>query len=147
MITSSTPYGKPEDGLNALRLYLTLGVSFVASAMSSKIKELAKLIQEGMNYPGFAVVHVQSPCTVYNDTYEQLKGNVKKGIEPLAWDIDEGHDPSDLEAANNVINKGGVPMGVIYRAPGRVPFDIRIREMASKAQQKSVEDIVNSYAF
>ena len=147
MITSSTPYGKPEDGLNALRLYLTLGVSFVASTVSSKIKELAKLIRDGMNYPGFAVVHVQSPCTVYNDTYEQLKGNVKKGIEPLAWGIDEGHDPSDLEAAHAVINKGGVPMGVIYRAPERVPFDVRIVEMAARAKQKTVQDMMNSYTL
>ncbi|MDP7628701.1 MAG: thiamine pyrophosphate-dependent enzyme, partial [SAR202 cluster bacterium] len=147
MITSSTPYGKPEDGLNALRLYLTLGVSFVASTVSSKIKELAKLIRDGMNYPGFAVVHVQSPCTVYNDTYEQLKGNVKKGIEPLAWGIDERHDPSDLEAAHAVINKGGVPMGVIYRAPERVPFDVRIVEMAARAKQKTVQDMMNSYTL
>ena len=147
MVTSSTPYGKPEDGLNALRLYLTLGVSFVASAMSSKIKDLAKLIHDGMEYPGFAVVHVQSPCTVYNDTYEELKGNAKKGIEPLAWEIDEDHNPSDIEAAHGVVNRGGVPLGVIYQAEGRVPFDARIREMVSNAKPKSVQEMVDSYSF
>lgn len=147
MVTSSTPYGKPEDGLNALGLYLTLGVSFVASAMSSKIKDLAKLIHDGMSYPGFSVVHVQSPCTVYNDTYEQLKGNAKKGIEPLAWEIDGDHDASDLEAAHDVVNRGGVPLGVIYQAEGRVPFDIRIREMVAKAKPKTVRQIVDSYSF
>lgn len=147
MITSSTPYGKTEDGLNALRLYLTLGVSFVASTISSKIKDLAKLILDGMSYPGFAVIHVQSPCTVYNDTYEELKGNVKKGIEPLAWEIGKGHDSSDFKAANDLINQGGVPMGVIYRAPERMPFDARIREMAVKAKQKTVQEIINSYSF
>ena len=36
MVTSSTPYGKPEEGLDALRLYLTAGVSYVASAISSQ---------------------------------------------------------------------------------------------------------------
>ena len=147
MVTSSTPYGKPEDGLNALRLYLTLGVSFVASAMSSKIKDLAKLIHDGMEYPGFAVVHVQSPCTVYNDTYEELKGNAKKGIEPLAWEIDEDHNPSDIEAAHGVVNRGGVPLGVIYQAEGRLPFDARIREMVSNAKPKSVQEMVDSYSF
>ena len=40
MVTASTPYGKPEDGLNALRLYLTVGASYVASGMSSKISTI-----------------------------------------------------------------------------------------------------------
>ncbi|MCX8214447.1 MAG: thiamine pyrophosphate-dependent enzyme, partial [SAR202 cluster bacterium] len=52
MVTSSTPYGKTEDGLNALRLYLTLGVSVVASAMSCKINDLADMICQGMDHPG-----------------------------------------------------------------------------------------------
>ena len=147
MVTSSTPYGKPEDSLNALRFYLSVGASFVASAMSSKIKDLAKLIYDGMNYPGFAIVHVQSPCTVYNDTYEVLKGNAKKGIEPLAWSIDEEHDSSDIAAAHDVVNQGGVPLGVIYRAEGREPFEARMETIEEKAKTKTVQQMIDSYAI
>ena len=146
MVTSSTPYGKPEEGLNALRLYLTLGASYVASAMSSKIKDLAGLINDGMSYPGFAVVHVQSPCTVYNNTYEQLKGNPRKGIEPLAWPVSEDHDAGDLGAANGIVDMGGVPLGLIYKAEGRPPFEDRMRQMAEKATPKTIEDLVETYA-
>ena len=78
--TSSTPYGKMEASVNPLALYLTLGVSFIASGFSGKPRELADLITQGMEHPGFAVVHVQSPCTTYNNTYEVLKGNPRKGI-------------------------------------------------------------------
>jgi 2-oxoglutarate ferredoxin oxidoreductase subunit beta len=147
MVTASTPYGKAEVGLNALRLYLTVGVSFVASAMSSKIKDLADLMYRGMEYPGFSVVHIQSPCTEYNDTYEVLKGNPRKGIEPLAWEIGDDHDPSDLGAAHNVVDNGGVPLGIIYQAEGRVPFDERIREMAGKAKLRTNQELVDSYAL
>ena len=147
MVTSSTPYGKPEDGLNALRFYLSVGASFVASAMSSKIKDLAKLIYDGMTYPGFAIVHVQSPCTVYNDTYEVLKGNAKKGIEPLAWSIDEEHDSSDIAAAHDVVNQGGVPLGVIYRAEGREPFEARMETIEEKAKTKTVQQMIDSYTI
>ena len=147
MVTSSTPFGKPEDGLNALRYYLTVGASFLASALSSKINDLAEMIYQGMEYPGFAVVHVQSPCTEYNDTYEVLKGNPKKGIEPLAWDIPDEHDPKDLESANEIVARGGVPLGVLYQAEGPVPFDTRMIEMASKAKPKSVQELVDSYAI
>ena len=94
MVTSSTPYGKPEEGLNALKLYLTYGVAHVASAMSSKIKELAGMIYDAMEYPGFSIVHVQSPCTEFNDTYQELKGKPREGIPGLAWDIPDGHDLS-----------------------------------------------------
>ena len=147
MVTTSTPYGKPEEGLNALRLYLTVGVSHVASAMSSQIKPLAQMIYDGMEYPGFAVVHVQSPCTEYNDTYEQLKGNPKKGIEPLAWQIPEDHDPSDISSAHEIVNQGGVPLGVIYQAEGRKPFHERITEMTADAKVRTAEELVNTYAI
>ena len=73
-------------------LYLTMGVSYVASTVSSKVKDLSQMITDSINHPGFAIVHVQSPCTTYNDTYEQLKGNLKKGIDPIAWEIPDDHD-------------------------------------------------------
>ena len=147
MVTSSTPYGKTEDGLNALRMYLTFGVSFVASAMSSKINDLADMIVQGMEYPGFSIVHVQSPCTIYNDTYEELKGSKRKGIEPKAWDIAEDHDPSDLSAAQEIVEKGGVPLGVIYQAEDSTPFEDRIRELHGRAKSKTVSQMVDSFAL
>ena len=146
LVTSSTPYGKAEDGLDALQYYLTIGVSFVASALSSKIKDLAGMIYKGMEYPGFAVVHVQSPCTEYNNTYEQLKGNAKKGIAPLAWDIPDDHDPADPASAREVVDEGGVPLGVVYEAEGRVPFERRMVELAAKARPKTAQELVDSYA-
>ncbi len=85
VITSSTPYGKMEGDLNPLDYYLSIGVSFIASGYSSKPKDLGKLIQAGMEHKGFSIVHVMSPCTTYNDNYEQLKGNTKKGIEPIIF--------------------------------------------------------------
>ena len=54
--TSSTPYGKLEEALNPLDLYLTLGVSFIASGFSSKARDLANLISAGMDHPGSCVV-------------------------------------------------------------------------------------------
>ncbi len=147
MVTSSTPYGKPEIGLNALQLYLTIGVSFVASGLSSKIKDLAELIYQGMDYPGFSIVHVQSPCTVYNNTYEQLKGNPRKGIEPTAWPIGDDHDPSDSVSAHDVVNKGGVPLGVLYKDETPVPFEDRMDGMFAKAKPRTTKELLESYSI
>ena len=70
VVTSSTPYGKAEMSINPLSLYVTMGVSYLASAMSSKVKDMADLMFDAMMHRGFSIVHVQSPCTEYNDTYE-----------------------------------------------------------------------------
>ena len=146
-VTSSTPYGNPVDGLNPLELYLTLGISFVASGISSKVRPLSSLVHDAMDHPGFAVVHVQSPCTTYHNTFEQLKGNPKKGIEPSAWEIAEDHEPTDLASAHRVASEGGVPLGVIYRDDVRPTFDARMGELARKAKVRTAQEMVDSYAF
>jgi len=146
MITSSTPYGKMEDAVNPLKLYLTLGVSHIASALSSTIKDLSQMIYDAMKYPGFAIVHVQSPCTEYNNTYEQLKGNVKKGIQPIAWALPEEHNPESVSAAQNIVDRDGIPLGLIYQAEGRTSFSKRVEETTSSVNEKSTEEIINSYS-
>ena len=147
VITNSTPYGKVEVSINPLSLYLTMGVSYLASAMSSKIKDMAGQIFDAMMHPGFAVVHVQSPCTEYNDTYELLKGNPKKGIEPVAWSIPDDHDPEDAEAAFNLATTNGIPIGLLYKNTERPTFDSELVSLAERANPRSVEELVESYAI
>jgi len=139
MVTPTTPFGKLENALNPLELYLTLGVNFVASGFSSKPRELANLINEGMKYPGFAMIHVQSPCTTYNDTTDILKGNAKKGIEPIAWDIPEDHDPTDRQAAYNLLQQDGVPLGIIYQRENSESLDQRVEAMRQKANTRTLD--------
>ena len=147
VVTPTTPYGKLEGALNPLELYLTLGISFVASSFSSKPRDMANLIYEGMEHPGFAIVHIQSPCTEYNDTYEVLKGNKQKGIQPLAWDIPKDHDPTDVEAAFSLVRSGGIPLGVVYRHPDSKPLETRLEEQWGKVRPQSTEQLVESFAF
>ena len=128
-ITSSTPFGKIESQLNPLELYLTLGVSFIASGFSGQVRPLAKLITLGMEHKGFSIIHVQSPCTTYNDTFEMLKGNVQKGIEPGLWEIPEDHDTSDKGAAQQLLQQGGVPVGVLYNDTFRPSMDHQVEQM------------------
>ncbi len=146
-ITSSTPYGKVEASLNPLELYLTLGASFVASGFSSKVKDLSNLIYDAMNHPGFAVVHVQSPCTTYNDNYELLKGSVKKGIEPLAWAIGDDHDPTDRAAAYRLVNSTGIPLGLLFKDESRLPFEKQVELLASNAKTRTPQQLVDSYTI
>jgi len=144
-ITSSTPYGKMEAEADPLELYLTMGVSFIAAGFSGKPRELTELITRGMNHEGFAMVHVQSPCTTYNDTFEMLKGNAKKGIEPLIWDVPDDHDKSDKGAAYALLQRRGLPLGIIYEDANRPSLDARMDEMRGRARQKTVQEALDSY--
>ena len=145
MITSSTPFGKAEEGLNPLRLYLTIGVSHIASALSSKIKDMANMIYDAMEYPGFAVVHVQSPCTEYNDTYKILKGEPRKGIPGRAWDIADDHDPSNIDAAASLLERDGIPLGLLYQAEPQPTMNQRLDDLKTKAKALTTEQMVASY--
>ncbi len=146
-ITSSTPYGKLEAQTNPLELYLTLGVSYIASGFSGQPRPLANLIKQGMEHEGFSIVHIQSPCTTYNDNFEELKGNPKKGLEPALWAVPEEHDSSDKAAAYGLLQQGGVPVGVIYQEDDRPSLDQRLQQTWGKAGPKTVEDLMQAFVI
>ena len=146
-ITSSTPFGKMEAEADPLELYLTLGVSFIASGFSGNPRQLAGLIKEGMNHQGFSLIHVQSPCVTYNDTYEILKGKPKEGIEPLVWDIPAEHNHGDKSAAHDLLQKRGLPIGIIFKDDTRPSLDQRIENMWSKAKQQTPQQLMDAYEF
>ena len=113
--------------------------------MSSRVKQLSEAIKEAMDYPGFSIVHVQSPCTTYNDTYALLKGDEKNGVEPLAKPIDDSHDPSDFMAAMAIARGRSVPLGLLYKRAGEsVPQHERLARAKErvKPREASVQELL-----
>ena len=131
--------------MKPLELYLSYGVSFIASHYSSKPKVLADFIVEGMKHPGLSIIHVQSPCTTYNNTYDILRGSKKDNIPGTAFIVDEDHDPSDYNAAVELTKKGGVPLGLIYK--NQPPTINDLQNKIIKDKSKKVEDILSSYSI
>ena len=123
---------------------MSLGVTYNASYYSSKPRQLATIIQEAMNHRGFSIVHVQSPCTTYNDTYELLKGNRKEGIAGLAFEIPEDHDPTSAQAAVDLLDRPGVPLGVVFRQEGESMQD-RYEGLQAQAPARTNQEILDSY--
>ena len=146
-VTSSTPYGKVEASVNPLELYLTLGVTFIASGFSGQPRQLANLITQAMEHEGFAIVQVQSPCTTYNDTFELLKGNPKKGIEPTLWDVPQDHNAADKGAAYRLLQEPGMPVGIIYKDASRPSLQQQVERQWGKVRGKSVEELMDTFQF
>ena len=143
--TSSTPFGKIEQPMHPLKTYMTMGVSYVASHYSSKPRVLAALIQDAMNHKGFSIVHVQSPCTIYNDTFDILKGNRRKGIEGTAWVVPEDHDPTSEQAAWDLLDRPGVPLGLVFKRDAPTLEDHQ-EDLRKSHPSKTVAQIIDSYA-
>ncbi len=144
-VTSTTPFGKMEAQMNPLEFYLTLGASYVANSYSSKVKDLTGLITNGMDHRGFSVVHVQSPCTTYNDTHEILRGNPRKDIKPLTWDIGPDHDRTDLKQAHALTQAEGVPLGVFYERRDSVPFHQQVAGAVAKGNERTARELLDSF--
>ncbi|MBM3957481.1 MAG: 2-oxoacid:ferredoxin oxidoreductase subunit beta [Gemmatimonadetes bacterium] len=144
--TATTPYGKIEQEVAPLPLYLALDVSFVASHFSGRPRDLAKLIERAMDHRGFAIVHVASPCPTYNDTTELLRGNPRKGIPPLVWDVPEDHDPTDRAAAAELVARPGVPLGLLY-VNERPTFNDRLDEATAGARVKGTRELLESHVI
>ncbi len=109
-ITSSTVYGTIEEPLDAVGLALAYGVTFIARGYSGNVKHLASLVVEGVRHPGFALVHIITPCVTWRG---------KKGFEQvkeLGYYLDGAHDPSDMTRAVEVSRESErIPLGIIYR--------------------------------
>jgi len=114
MKTKTTPDGNLEGMLNPLALALASGCGYVARGFSGDVKHLVKLYQDGIRYPGFALIDVFSPCVTFNkqNTYPWFRERVYR-LE------DKGHDATDFHAAMDRALEWGekIPIGLFYRNP------------------------------
>ena len=110
--TKSTPEGTIEIALSPIALALTCGATYVARGFSGELLHLSQLIKGAIEHKGFALVDVFSPCVTYNkhNTYPWFKERVYK-LE------DEGHDPSNFQAAMTKSFEWGnrIPLGLFFK--------------------------------
>ena len=113
LTTASSIYGSLEDPVNPLAYVLGYGARFVAQGTPADMAGLATLIEEGIRYPGFAFINVQSPCITFGHPDAQLKAH-KTGMVPLA---SVGHNPSDRIKAFDLAQSYGETLytGVFFR--------------------------------
>jgi 2-oxoglutarate ferredoxin oxidoreductase subunit beta len=117
--TVTSNFGSLESPVNPLLYVLSYGASFVAQGSPADMTGLAKIIEEGIRFPGFAFINVQSPCVTYGEEGQQLKAQKARmqSLESL------GHDTSDLPRATELAREYGTRLytGVLYRNPNPPP--------------------------
>jgi 2-oxoglutarate ferredoxin oxidoreductase subunit beta len=113
--TVTSTEGSLEDPVNPLLYVLAYGAPFVAQGTPADMAGLAAIIEEGIRYPGFAFINVQSPCVTFGQPEWQVKQH-KATMKPLA---SLGHDAKDRLQAMNLAQDYGKELytGVLYRNP------------------------------
>ena len=94
MVTKVQKHGVIADSFNPLAVALSLGAGFVARGFSGDGEHLVRLIQAGIQHPGFALIDIAQPCVSFNkvNTYAWYKKRV--------YDLEqENHKTDDLQKA------------------------------------------------
>jgi 2-oxoglutarate ferredoxin oxidoreductase subunit beta len=117
--TASSALGSVEAPVNPLLYVLGYGAGFVAQGTPADMGALAAVIEEGIRFPGFAFINVQSPCVTFGQAEQQLKAH-KTMMESLPA---LGHDPKDRLGAMALAQEYGHKLytGVFYRDPDPAP--------------------------
>jgi len=135
LVTSTTPYGSPDDPVNPIGYVLTYGATFVAQGFSGNPKELTELIKKGIQHKGFSFINVISPCPSFNrrDTFKAIK----ELIDPIL----DTHDTTDrVKALDLAFNTDGkVRTGIFYDLHKPVYHD-RLDEIKRKSKASDEPD-------
>lgn len=124
--TKSTPAGSIESAIAPMQMALTAGAGFVAQAVSSDLKQLTRLIEEGIKHKGFSLINVYSPCVTYNkiNTYDWFKENL------VNLDNEESYDATNRQLAmQKLMEHDGLVTGLIYQ----------------NSQQQAYEDMIPGF--
>jgi len=135
--TVTSMYGSMEDPINPLLYVLAYGAGFVAQGTPADMGGLALLIEEGIRYPGFAFINVQSPCVTYGEPEQQLKAQKARMRSLSAL----GHDPTNWLRAVELAREYETTLytGVFYRNPSPGPtFTAAARELQESLKPKAL---------
>jgi 2-oxoglutarate ferredoxin oxidoreductase subunit beta len=117
--TKSTPYGAVVQPLSPVLLALAFGAGWVGRAYSAKPKQLEDLIVAAVQHRGFSFLHVESPCTEFNNTYNYF--------DALVQDLPPDYDPTDREEAIRLaLTEERVHLGVFFRDDRRQDYRAKI---------------------
>jgi 2-oxoglutarate ferredoxin oxidoreductase subunit beta len=144
--TVTSTYGSLEDPVNPLLYVMGYGASFVAQGSPADMAGLARMIEAGIRFPGFAFIHVDSPCVTYGEEEQQLKAQKARlqSLESL------GHDPADRAQAIERAREYGTKCytGILYRNPNPPPTygqGVTERQQGLKNQAVPRHQILNRF--
>ena len=110
-VTKVQPEGVTEAPFNAVAVATAMHANFVARGFVGLTDHLARLIQEAIAHPGFALVDILQNCPTFNrvNTFAWYKQRVKE--------LPADYDPENWELAMRTAQEWGerIPVGIISK--------------------------------
>lgn len=123
--TSSHNEGNPDTPLNAVKLALTYGASFVARGYAGDPQGMKEIFKKAITHKGFSFLHLLSPCVTFdkvNLTWKNLKDNISY--------IDTAiHSSSDMESAMRIAENERFKCGIFYHDNERLDYHDNLRRL------------------
>jgi 2-oxoglutarate ferredoxin oxidoreductase subunit beta len=136
-VTKSTPYGLLASQFNPMATALSLGVSFVARGYSAKPKELATLIEQGIQHKGFSFIHVLSPCPTFYHTFDVWDA----AVTPIPTD----HDTKDrAQAVTLAMETEKQFLGLFYKEE-RATMDQAAQQVVQQTKPFDIQNYIDRY--
>lgn len=107
-----TPHGTGLPRFNPAAIALAAGAGFIARGFSGDPGGLARLLVEAIQYPGFAFIHVLSPCVTFQPE--------QKGWKQIVHEQSEATTDDPLVAAQRMLQSDAMTTGLIFRAAAGV---------------------------
>ncbi len=101
-----TPHGTGVRRFQPAAIALAAGASFIARGFAGDPNGLTRLLVEAIEHPGFAFVHVLSPCRTFRPEQKEWKNQVH------ACRI--GATDNAVEAARLIQQDDGMALGLLY---------------------------------
>lgn len=101
-----TPHGTGMRRFQPAAMALAAGATWIARGFSGDPTELTRLLVDAIQHPGFALLHVLSPCHTFRPEQRQWKKQVHAFADGVT------NDP--VEAAQRIQADDGMAQGLIY---------------------------------
>lgn len=146
--TKAQPTGVLSEPFNPMVTAVGLKAGFVARSFSGFNEHLVDMIQQAVNFPGFALVDIMQPCVSFN------KVNTFSWYKERCKELPEDYDPYDWDAAIKTAVEFGetIPIGVIYKNE-KPTFESQVPSLADgkplclkEPDMEAVKSIMQGYA-
>ncbi|MDO8567430.1 MAG: thiamine pyrophosphate-dependent enzyme, partial [Dehalococcoidales bacterium] len=103
--TTTSPYGNYEQPFNIPYLAAASGAVYVARWTTLHVRQMEQSIIEALNKPGFSLVEIISPCTLYGRLNKKATGLDLMRYYRDNSIIQHGADPRDvnIEAGGKIV--------------------------------------------
>ncbi len=140
-VTTTSTDGSIEIAFNPMAVALASGATFIARAFAGQPKQVARMIAEGIQHRGYALIDVLQPCVTFNrvNTYDWYRKRVYHVEE-------DGYDPTNREAAWLKAHEWEerIPLGVLYRMDGLPTYEDQVKALEGGSPVSRLNDLARN---